>query len=87
MLYRILTEDSTAYRANAIAAIGKHFKSFTALQGQGYWQGQAENSLILEVVGGEADYNKVMSVASEIKSVNFQQAVLVQKIANTDVFI
>ncbi|MBA7466231.1 hypothetical protein ES707_01408 [subsurface metagenome] len=79
MLYRIFTEDKNQDQIEKLAA--KHFTGFTLVKGQGFWRLQKENTLIIEIVTDDVDA-KINSLAREIKSVNAQEAVLIQKIEN-----
>lgn len=82
MLYRICTENVNQNKIEKI--VSKLFDGFTIVKGTGFWKRQKENSLIVEIVGDESDLNKVKSIASEIKVINDQDAVLVQRIENNN---
>ncbi len=79
MLYRIYTKDLNNNRVQQIAS--KYFPGFTITKSMGYWQGQKENSVVLEIVTNKQDA-KVRKLAKEIKIANKQEAVLVQRINN-----
>ena len=87
MLYRILTEDGKTFRNNALDIVSSNFQGFTVLSGQGYWNGKAENSLIIEISSSDEIYNKVVKVAKQIKRVNHQEGVLIQRIIANDILI
>ena len=80
MIYRILTED----KGNIAQIVSKHFDAFTIIRAQGYWKGTAENSVVIELDSlGLADMlfsSRVHILATDIKTTNNQDAVLVQKI-------
>lgn len=84
-MYRILTENKN--RALVEGAVGSVFDGFTIYEGAGYWKGEREPCLIVEIA--EIDpkrksglRGKVEAVAEQIKRVNAQEAVLVQHIPN-----
>jgi len=62
--------------------VGKKYPSFTILTGTGYWKGKKENSLVIEIIGDDINVSDINEIALEIKKVNNQEAVLVQKIEN-----
>ncbi len=79
MLYRILTEDKN--RPAIVDIVRKHFDGFTLIPAIGYWQGQEERSLIIEI---DTPTKCAMHiVADEIAYVNKQQAVIMQEIDST----
>ena len=79
MLYRIFTENKNQ---NAIEKIvNKYFEGFTLIKSEGYWRLQKENSLIIEIVTDDTD-KLINDLALEIKTVNNQEAILIQKINN-----
>lgn len=79
MLYRILTEDIN--REAVIDILDHQFgEGYTLIPAQGYWQGKAEGSLIIEISSNLDLTTLVTKAAEAIKAVNSQQAVLCQKI-------
>jgi len=79
MLYRIYTEDKNHEELERL--ISKYFEGFTIVKGEGFWRLQKENSLIIEIVTEDQD-NYITKLASEIKKINQQEAVLIQKLQN-----
>lgn len=82
MLYRLFTED---LNRGLIETLAKSvYDAFTIFTGKGYWKGQAENSLVLEVISDDSpeEASKFRGLARRIKEANGQQAVLVQSLAN-----
>lgn len=79
-IYRIYTEDSELLGTTAINIVGRHFESFTVIRGQGYWKGQVESTLIVEIISDPDDINKVARVAEYIRVKNKQEAVLVTSV-------
>ncbi len=77
ILYRILTENKNKDKIVDLATC--YFESFTMLKAQGYWQGQPENSLIIEIVLPKISLAPY-TLASRIKNLNYQQCVMVQAI-------
>lgn len=90
MIFRLYTENKNL--DEIIRSTALRFNGFTVFKGIGYWQGQAELSVCLEIV--ETDHNKVMdtelvvhSLAETIRAANGQDAVLVVSIPATAVLI
>ena len=77
--YRIYTEDKN--RKGIIGTITPHFISFSLFEGTGYWQGEGEKSLVIEIItecnGGKDQI--IQDIASDIKFINNQQAVIITK--------
>ena len=84
MLYRIFTEDTNQEKIEKICT--KHFPGFTIIKSAGYWRLQKEKSLIIEIVTEDTDV-KINCLAREIKDVNKQESVLIQKIKNNQWFV
>ena len=76
MTYRIFTED-VGRRADTAVLVSKYFDSFSLYPIQGYWKGQSENSIVIEVAG--VDEARVHELAQAIKTAHNQQAVLIEK--------
>ena len=77
-LHRILTQDIN--RPGILTATNKYFNGYTIRPGIGYWEGQAEDSLTIEVITDNTP--DVMKLAKDIKSINKQDAVLVEILIN-----
>jgi len=75
--YRIYTEDLNLDLIETAASI--RFDSFSITHQTGYWHGQSEPSIVIEVLGTHADSGKVQSLALWIKAKNNQEAVLVTR--------
>jgi len=81
MLYRIFTEDKGNVKEIAKLA-SRYFEGFTIFKSLGYYKGKAEKSLLIEVTS--LDENICLDIndlADDIKVVNKQETVLVEKIA------
>jgi hypothetical protein len=83
MLYRIITEDKgiPKLRLEIEQAVSKYFDGFTVIDSAiGFWRGDRENSVIFEISNEDStDVSKrIHKVASLIKEINKQEAVLVQ---------
>lgn len=76
-LYRLFTENVN--KEWICQCISRHFPGFTLLEGIGYWEGQGERSLCIEIVTEDAD--KVRIISHAIKEHNKQDSILVQKIS------
>lgn len=86
-LYRIFTEDKN--RNNIHALVAKQFDGFTAYAAQGFWQGQAEPSYVVEILaeGTAVSQAKVVAVAAAIRQHNAQESVLVVSNAVNGLFV
>ena len=80
MLYRIFTEDKNQDQIESL--VSKYFEGYTLYKAAGYWRLQREDSLIIEIVADDIDA-RISALAGDIKKVNKQDAVLIQKIKNT----
>lgn len=58
--------------------MAERFPSFTVIPATGYWQGQRESSLAIEVE--TEDHARIVEAAQCIRVLNTQQAVLVQRL-------
>ena len=75
-MYRILTEAKNVDQLKAmLTGLGLDFSVFS---GHGAWHGQEENSLAIEL--GNIPRHRAEFVAKIIKSMNNQEAVLLQEI-------
>jgi len=72
-VYRIYTEDLN--RAAILQLSGEQFQSFTLQTTTGYYQGRAEESVVLEIV--QATEEEVLALAKRIRHLNGQKSVLV----------
>lgn len=59
--YRIHTEHC------APSLIGRYFPGFSIVRAQGYYDGKAEASIIIEIIGMESDKPKVLTLARDIR--------------------
>ena len=71
--HRILTEDVN--RQLVIDILSKYFDSFSIVPQVGYWKGQEERSLSIEIIG--ASEKTVLRASEEIRVANAQEAVMV----------
>ena len=71
--HRILTEDIN--RPLIVDILTKYFDSFTIVPQVGYWKGQAERSLSIELIG--ASEKDVLRASEEIRIANSQEAIIV----------
>jgi hypothetical protein len=72
-VYRIYTEDLN--REEILRLASKMFESFTLQPTTGYFQGKAEESVVLEIV--EAGESDILALAKSIRHLNGQKSVLV----------
>jgi hypothetical protein len=73
IVYRIYTEDSN--RAAIVSAVSERFESFTLHETTGYFKGEAEKSIVIEIV--DAREEDIRVVAAAIRALNGQKTVLV----------
>lgn len=79
-MFRICTENVNQDKIAKI--VGKKYDAFNLIPGTGFWKGKKENSLTIEIIGDDIKFDDVNKIALEIKKINNQDAVLVQKIEN-----
>lgn len=72
-IYRIYTED--ADREAVIDTVAQSFESFTVHPATGFFKGQSEKSIVIEIVDARED--DIEAVAKAIRSINGQKTVLV----------
>jgi len=75
-LYRVFTET----KPGLAELVSKRFDGFTLVPATGYWLGEPEQSTVIEIVTD--DGWSVFELAEDIKEVNGQDAVLVERIRN-----
>lgn len=85
MLYRLYTERKNIDKIKDIAT--KYFSGFTILTGTGFWKGEKEESLILEITGGKEEKEKVKKLGKDIKKTNDQESILFQSLKNNSTFL
>ncbi len=85
MLYRILTENKNLDNVKKLAAA--HFDGFTIYKAVGYWKGNEEESLVIEIWAQEKDEAMVRALAEKIKVINSQESVLIQELSGTGYFV
>ncbi len=83
--YRIFTEDKNRGNVETLAAM--FFDGFTMYEARGYWKGNIESSLVIEICADHTDRPKIDSLAMAIKFNNAQSAVLVQVLDNNSFFV
>ncbi len=74
--YRIYTENKDDERG-VMAIVDKYFKASTTIYGLGRWNGERENSMMIEIIDSIAMKDTVLDVALQIKVYLHQDAVLV----------
>jgi len=78
MLIRIYTQQNRLLPS----IISRYFENWTLLYAQGFYKGQPESSVVIEIDTLGQDYNplaRIDSIVDEIKTLCGQEAVLVQK--------
>lgn len=74
--YTIYTEDINRDRIEALFACSKIIHSYTLYNGIGVWQGQKEKNITIVIIDTEFIKAEVKRIATCIKQVNKQEAVL-----------
>ena len=86
MLYKLFIGHNNRTKKleekKAVAIVAKTFEGFTAYKGLGYWQGQAERTLIIEIETPQRA--GVVKVAKELATVLQQQAIGLAQIGKLD---
>ena len=82
-MYRILTERKNVELVKE--TLGGLGLDYTVYYGDGSWHGQPEASMSIELDNVSADTAR--QVASAIKQINHQEAVLLQEIAASNQFL
>ena len=82
-MFRIYTEDLD--RAGIERIVSARFEGFTEISAIGFWQGQRENSLVIEISTSDAD--KVNEIAESIRVFNHQTSVMVTESAEATTFV
>lgn len=77
MLTRIFTELKNYEQVKELTA--KYFESATFIKAEGIWQGESELSLIIEI-DSLRSLAYIQELCQDIKELNLQNAVLVQRI-------
>ena len=75
MIYNIYTEDKN--RVTLLNLISDRFPSFTLFEAQGYWKGNSEATLVIQIIARAKAKPSIYRLAREIATVNDQEAVLV----------
>jgi hypothetical protein len=73
-LYRIYTED--VGRVAILYVMNAHYDAYTLIPCKGYWAGESENALIIEILTTD-DISHIRRIVQYIKDQNKQQSVLI----------
>lgn len=73
-------------RDKAIEIINEYFEGFTAYEVVGFWKGQQEKTLKVEIISDEAD-TKIIRLCKELKTELKQEAILLEKVESNTAFI
>ncbi len=85
MLYRILTENKNEDKL--IDLIAQYFTGFTVYRVTGFWKGLAEPTLVIEIDEPEMKEVFIRRLCVEIRVLNGQESVLLQKIECKSAYI
>jgi hypothetical protein len=72
-IHRVYTKDVN--RKSIIRAIAEVFENFTLQPTTGFYKGNAEASIIIEIIG--AKERQIKSLAARIREINGQKSVLI----------
>jgi hypothetical protein len=75
-VYRLYTEDMN--RKDVVRLTAEHFQSFTLQPTEGYYGGEPEPSIVLEIV--EAEDDAIRQLARSIRRLNGQKSVLLLRL-------
>jgi len=79
MLYRLFTENKK--KKQICQLVSNSFSGFTVFEAIGYWQGESEKSLCIEIYSTSANADVLINkVCRAICCLNKQDVVLLQKI-------
>lgn len=92
-MYRIATENLNKSAIEHI--ISGRFDGFSVIEQDGFWKGKKEHSLVIEIQGEDAfesfgpseEVRKIEEVCFAIKTLNHQEAVLLQIVPSEVYFI
>lgn len=73
--FRIYTENVPDF--DYLPVINRYFVGATLYAGQGVWHGNGEPSLVIEIVGGIEDLQRITNLAGDIRQLAGQSLVLV----------
>jgi hypothetical protein len=76
-VYRIYTED--VRRKEIIKAVARQFENFTLHPTTGFYNGQAEKSIVIEIV--KATDEEIEAVAHRIQELNGQKTILIMSLS------
>ncbi len=76
-IFTIRTEYTPEYRRNAAHLLAMQFYSFNIVVGTGYWKGQREQSMTIEIICEAWQRGNIMDIADRIRAANRQEAVFV----------
>lgn len=80
MTYNIFTEDIKPKTVQKI--VSKYFDGFTISKNIGFWKGQKEKSIKIEIILPGRHLTKIRNLAKEIKIALNQEAVIFNEITN-----
>lgn len=77
IIYRLYAENINKDKIREI--VSKRFDEFTMIEAQGYWKGNKENNLVIEIVADKFYVNAILikEIAREICEMNKQERVMV----------
>lgn len=94
MLYRICTEDKNRDHIHTLVqeALARAYEltSYTLIPSEGYWKGNREKSLTIEIAVSYVNPTVeeiILNLAQAIKGWNQQEAILVQVISSTNTIL
>jgi hypothetical protein len=74
-LYRLYTEDLN--RGAIVERVGTYFPGFNIREAEGYYKGQRERAIVIELMAPAEQAHVVKFLAAVIKQLNRQECVLV----------
>lgn len=71
---------------NICAIVSEHFEGFTTEQVTGYWRGQKEDTLKVEIVTDSSD-SKIVALCKELRVKLSQEAIMLEIVESNVAFI
>lgn len=86
MLYRLFLEE-VAKRQVTVNVLSEFIDGFTIVTADGYWQGQNEQSAVVELVLPDESDQFVNEIAQALAIAHDQTAILVERLENKNWFV
>lgn len=71
----------------ALTTVSEYFAGFNYSQLKGYWKGEKEDTLKVEVIGNEEDKSRINAMVSKLKRVLKQDCIILETAKHNIAFI